>query len=205
MNQDLTGTTFGRLTVLGKSGFITKDGRSTWRCICNADGNIINVTGKDLRAGRVKSCGCLKREVLENKARTHGMSSSPEYSSWANMKSRCYNSNSTEYHRYGDKNIEVCEEWKNSFEAFYADMGPRPSPAHTIDRIENRKGYSKDNCRWATKSEQSINRRNVTLYDFNGELLCLAEIARGCGIKDQTLRDRIARGMSVYEATSIKS
>jgi hypothetical protein len=202
MANDLTGRVFGRLTVLEKSDFVTGDGRTTWRCRCNNDGNLINVVGKDLTSGKKQSCGCLKKEIAGNMARTHGMSTSPEYATWCSMKSRCYNPNFIEYQRYGSANVEMCEEWKNSFEAFYADMGPKPSPEHTIDRIDNDKGYSKANCRWATKKEQSTNRRNVVLYEFNGESLCLAEIARRCNIHDQTLRDRIKKGMSVYEATT---
>lgn len=202
MDNNLVGKLFGRLLVVEKDDEKSKDGKTKWICKCIIDGNVVSVIDRDLKAGKTKSCGCIKRENTKNMATTHGMSSSPEYGIWCNMKSRCYNPNSTEFHRYGNHGIGMCGAWRDSFEAFYRDMGPRPSPEHSIDRIENNKGYFKANCRWATKQTQSVNRRNVTLYDFKGDSLSLAEIARICNIHDQTLRDRVKKGMSIEEAVA---
>ena len=86
---------------------------------------------------------------------------SGEYRSWSNMKDRCLNNNNKDFKRYSDRGITVCERWRNSFENFLADMGPRPSLKHSVDRIDNDKGYSPENCRWGTKSEQSRNRSRI--------------------------------------------
>ena len=87
----------------------------------------------------------------------HGMSKSDEYKIWVGMKSRCFNKNNYCYLKYGGNGVTVCDDWKESFESFYRDMGPRPSKKHSIDRIDNSKGYNKDNCRWATATIQSRN------------------------------------------------
>lgn len=92
----------------------------------------------------------------------HGMSNTTEYKTWKRIKNRCYNKNDVRYHDWGGRGITVCDEWINDFPKFFIDMGLKLSPTHSIDRIDNDKGYSKDNCRWATCSEQSRNRRNST-------------------------------------------
>lgn len=130
------------------------------------------------------------------------MTNSSEYRSWASMNSRCSNTKDSNYPRYGGSGIFVCDEWKESFEAFYRDMGPKPTPGHTIDRKDNDKGYSKENCRWATKIEQANNRGCNRFYDFNNERLTLAQIAVRLNISEETLRSRFNRGMSKERAFS---
>lgn len=88
----------------------------------------------------------------------HGMYGTPEYRAWYHMKGRCRNKNNNRYNSHGGRGIDYCEEWSN-FENFYKDMGDRPSLKHSLDRIDNNKGYNKENCRWATQSQQSINKR----------------------------------------------
>lgn len=99
-----------------------------------------------------------QRPCYAVKMKTHGMSKSPEYSVWVAMKKRCYYAKTNDYVRYGGAGIKVCEEWRNSFEAFYAYMGTKPSEAHSIDRLDSKGNYEPGNVRWATWKEQAESR-----------------------------------------------
>jgi hypothetical protein len=161
---DLRGCRFDRLLVVER--VLQERGSATygiWDCQCDC-GNHIKVLTRDLKAGKSKSCGCLRKEM----ATTHGKSRSSTYRIWAGMLQRCINQSNTGYVDYGGRGIMVCDAWKDSFEKFYEDMGPRPSPKHSIDRIDVNGNYSKDNCRWATQTEQRRNMRN-TLKVNTGE------------------------------------
>lgn len=124
----------------------------------------------------------------------HGMTKSPEYQTWANMRSRCSDPDTPAYRHYGGRGITVCEQWC-SFTRFFQDMGPRPSPNHSIDRIDNDGNYEPKNCRWATKSEQAHNRRLFRI-SHNGATHTIPEWSLLTGIPVRTLRGRISRGMS---------
>jgi hypothetical protein len=132
---------------------------------------------------------------------THGMSYSYEYCAWQNMKSRCGNPKNHKFPMYGGRGIKVCDAWVNSFESFYASMGARPSPNHSVDRIDSNGNYSPENCRWADKKLQSENRPGwVRWLEFNGQKKTITEWAKEIGIARRSLSDRIDSGWSVEKA-----
>ena len=196
--KQYTGQRFGRLVVTGR----TKPGygsgqKSMWLCQCDCGGKILVPTDR-LSLGQTKSCGCLLKDSARQLGKsnvTHGMTNASEFRIWAGMINRCENINDPSYYRYGGRGIKVCERWRNSFEDFYADMGPRPTEGHSIDRKDNDGNYEPDNCRWATRREQMNNRSVNVRYEFQGKSLTLAEIARILGVSVATLRSRISRGM----------
>ena len=120
------------------------------------------------------------------------------------MLSRCYNEKNNSYLEYGGCGITVCDEWRESFEAFYQDMGPRPSQDHSIDRKENDKGYSKENCRWDTWEEQASNRRNNLFYDYNGVKRTLAAWCRELSLNYPTVYARLQSGMPFEKAVEFE-
>lgn len=162
--KDLTGMTFGKWKVIKFSGSKVIDGdkRRFWECQCIC-GNIRDVRPAALLGGGSSSCGCSKKHSMEPRAVTHGMSKSTEYRSWSAMLQRCYNPKSDRFTRYGGRGITVCERWANSFENFFEDMGKKPSPSHSIDRIDNDGNYNPVNCRWATRSEQQLNKSTTPI------------------------------------------
>ena len=189
----IVGRVFGRLTVLSRSPEIGRQGQTRWicRCVCGTEKTIYRTS---LFNGSTQSCGCLKREnnILFRNRTTHGKTHTPVYQVWTNILTRCRNKKSTRWHRYGGRGITMCERWM-TFENFYADMGDPPEGME-LDRIDNDKGYSFDNCRWATRTQQANNRSNNTLIAYNGRTQTIAQWAHETGVHERTLSWRHNHG-----------
>lgn len=198
-SPSLAGRQFGRITVLEFAGIRETD-RSrwgTWRCQC-ACGKIWVVADTGLKSGRVKSCGCSRKGRVVTYAPRKRLS--PERVAYHAMRSRCYNVRGNGYADYGGRGITVCDRWmhgedgKTGVECFLEDMGPRPSPSHSIDRRDNDGPYSNANCRWATLGEQGLNKRNTAYATINGVTKPLKIWALESGIAYATLHRRRKQG-----------
>src|SRR5690349_11893108 len=157
---DLTERRFGRLLVLERAPNVSK--KTVWNCRCDCGSEAV-VTGDRLVKGETKSCGCLSLEMTVARNSKHGCAARgsyvPEYSSWVGMRKRCNDPNAVGFRAYGGRGIKICTRWQDSFQAFLADMGPRPSLKHSLDRIDVNGDYEPGNCRWATHKQQARNTR----------------------------------------------
>ena len=193
MVKDLTGEKFGRLTVIE---FVEiKNRGAVWKCVCEC-GKYKNVRAGDLKAEKIKSCGCLRKEVskqtITKLCTTHGQRNTRLYRIWRDMKQRCYDRNAKNYHNYGGRGIEVCLEWKNSFKSFYEwSINNGYNNDLSIDRINVNGNYYPDNCRWATVKEQCNNTRKNVMITYNGKSQTLKEWAEELNINYHTLWKRI--------------
>jgi hypothetical protein len=164
-----------------------------WRCSCECGGSA-NVQAAALKGGHSKSCGCLQREWVTAHNTTHGMGGKdrpPEFNVWIGMRDRCSNPNNKKFADYGGRGITVDPRWVNDFAAFYADMGPRPTPRHEIDRIDNEANYWPGNCRWTTRTVNLNNCRSNAYVEWRGETQTIAQWARRLGISDRTIWMRL--------------
>lgn len=200
---DLTGKQFGRLTVVSQAPHDVKLRRVRWHCVCSCGCSTI-VFGLSLRSGHTKSCGCLKRDNAP--AYIHGRTGTTEHKIWLGMLARCENPNVKIFSLYGGQGISVCERW-HSFEHFLADMGPRPSPDHSLDRIDPHRNYEPSNVRWASPLQQANNKRNTRWVTYRGKVLSLCDAVRAGGsvIHYQAAANRIAHGWTVEEAVETPS
>lgn len=197
---DISGQQFGRLTAIAYVG------KKKWRCVCTCGKETV-VRGAMLRNGSVKSCGCFTGGA--GVPRSHGATANGrqtrEYNAWIHMRDRCNNPNNQNYSDYGGRGITVCDRWLHSFENFLADMGTAPK-GFTVDRIDNSKGYSPDNCRWATQKQQCNNRRpkrTSLMYELDGVVQDLGAWVKDarCVVCYQTLRYRVRyRNTPLFEA-----
>lgn len=186
--KDLTGMKFSKWLVL-KWHSRSKARQSLWLCRCEC-GTEKPVAGQTLVNGTSRSC-------LTCSLTTHGMSDTPEFRIWKHVIARCCNPNDAAYEDYGERGISVSDEWRSSFEAFFADMGTRPSSAHSIERRNNNGNYEKSNCYWATRSEQQRNKRNNRMLEFDGKIMCVTEWSEMTGIPSTILFGRLKLGWSV--------
>jgi hypothetical protein len=196
---DIAGQRFGRLTAVRQTARSSREPRRNprWLFRCD-DGKEIEADKYHVLSGNTRSCGCLSIEAKVERATIHGHAArnrqTSEYRTWSGMHKRCSNPNDKEYKNYGGRGIRVCERW-NEFENFLADLGPKPSPKHEIDRFPNKNGnYDPDNCRWATKIQQANNKRTNHHLTVDGETLTVAEWAREANIHPGALRWRIKAG-----------
>lgn len=198
---DLTGLTFGRLRVLGVAGRDAAN-KITWNCVCECGNSKLGIT-QYLKNGMTDSCGCRRTEQRIEQSTSHGMRSTITYRSWSAMKTRCTNPNVESYKNYGGRGIKICERW-NDFANFLADMGERPSLAHSLDRENTNGDYEPGNCRWATRVVQSNNSRANVRLKHDGMNLTLAEWSRITRIDMRTLSGRLANGWSPAEILTLK-
>ncbi len=200
IESDLVGRIYGRLEILKlEIGIYNPSLKRRVRCQCTC-GNQIVCLLSNLQCGHVTSCGCFARESSSARNSRHRLRHSLEYPVWVHMKQRCRDKHIPEFPDYGGRGITVCGRWLHSFENFLADMGPRPSLSHSIDRIDNDGPYSPDNCRWATLKEQNRNKRTNHLLEFNGQIRNISEWAEIVQIPAGSIARRIKNGWSVMRA-----
>ena len=202
MSEIKIGDKFSRLTVVGFFGF-DKHKNKLWDCECECGNHKVTTTSA-LKAGAVKSCGCMweeNKKLLKTRViKKHGMVDTHEYHAWNGMRQRCYNKNSPKYKNYGARGIRVCERWLHSFENFYADMGKSPE-GFSLDRIDVNGNYCPENCRWADDVTQCNNRQFNFKITFNGKTETLRYWSEITGITKSALYLRIhRRGWSAEKA-----
>jgi len=188
------GKKFGRLKVIRATSKI-----GYYLCVCDC-GKVKRVRRDHLKTGKTQSCGCLRRKVVSMANTKHGMYGTKEYRSWLNIKDRCNNPNHSNYPHYGGRGIAIDPDWNKSFQAFYDHVGDAPSPKHTIDRIDNDGNYEPGNVRWATLSEQQMNRTDTEYIKIGGYRMTPRQWCELAGHKHSTYMSRVKREWDKVEA-----
>ena len=164
------------------------------RYLCKCDcGKVQKVRGENLVTGKAKGCSSCANSK-------HGMYGTPEYECWRQLKGRCLNTNHIQYPEYGGRGIGVCQDWIDSFENFYEDMGDRPGPQYSIERIDNNGNYCPENCEWEIRKKQCRNRRSTHFITYQGETKPLIVWAEQFGINPTSLNKRLRTGWDIHRA-----
>ena len=192
--KDETGNVYGKLTVIELSP-VRNGTQAMWLCCCDC-GRKTLTSGRSLRRGGAKSCRICARTKHGHTA--NGVITS-EYKSWASMINRCTDEKTDSFKDYGARGISFCKRWAE-FSAFLSDMGPKPTPKHTIDRIDNDGNYEPSNCRWACPIQQGNNKRNTHFVTIDGRTMSVAEWCRELGMHSGTVRARISNGWTAHKA-----
>lgn len=188
--REIVGQRFGRLYVIARFP------NSVALCLCDCGKRTrIDIGHLD----KQKSCGCWREEAR----RKHGFSKAPEYNTWEHIVQRCMNPKNDAYRNYGGRGITICQEWRESFTCFLRDMGFRPGPMFTIERIDNNGNYEPGNCKWIPKAQQSSNRRTNHILIFRGESKPIWQWAAELAIKETTIRTRLHRGWTPEQIFSL--
>lgn len=195
--HELTGQRFGRWEVIQRGP--NAGTKARWLCRCDC-GEVRLVNSSRLARGGSRSCGCDALRGRHHPSFVHGRSRTTEYIIWGGIVQRCENPSNPHYPSYGARGITICKKWRDDFASFYADMGPRPSPRHSVDRIDNDGPYAPGNCRWALPIQQSRNSRINRMVTVHGRRVCLKEAAEILGLRYSTVQFRLRRGKSVEEA-----
>lgn len=195
--DDIVGKKYNMLTVLKFDSI--KNEQAMWLCKCDC-GNEKVLRGSRLKEGVTTSCGCYRVGRLKK----HGLSTSNEYTIWHDIRRRCKKENNINYAGYGGRGIGVCERWdnENGFMNFYDDMGKRPSKKHSIDRIDNSKGYSKENCRWTDDITQANNRRGNRVITYDNKTMTVSQWERELKMPSNNIATRLAKGWTIEDAIS---
>jgi hypothetical protein len=198
--SSMLGRRFGRVVVREAREYDPQR-RDLYLCACDC-GTATVLQGKYLRRGMIRSCGCLTRKGnnLRHGATVVGAEYRTTYTSWAGMKGRCLNPRNHKWPLYGGRGIRICDQWRDSFEAFLRDVGPKPSAGYSIDRIDVDGHYEPGNVRWATGSMQSRNKRVTLRLEMGGETLALSDWADRYHVTADLIRLRLRRGWAVAMA-----
>lgn len=205
-SPDLTGQTLGFLTVIRRLAKQGGQPRRAWLCHCVCGKELVRQTSALLGRPTI-SCGCMKSFSMSQQAKRPrkkrpNYRNLPEYNIWWNMRRRCLDPKDPRFADYGGRGITICDRW-STIRAFFEDMGPRPSPRHTLDRKDNDGPYSPENCRWATPQEQARNKRNNHPLTYQGRTQTMTAWAEELGMSVQTLACRLNRqGWTAEEALS---
>jgi hypothetical protein len=195
---DLTGQTFGRLTVLER--VVRNKHYATWLCKCSCGKNKV-VRSCHLRSGAIISCGCYQKEIASKISKTHGETKTRLYNIWHGMKRRCYYKKDAFYHLYGGRGIFVCDKWKNSFESFRDwALEHGYSDKLSIDRIDVNGNYEPSNCRWVTQRVQCSNTNHNKIVEYHGLKGVFLDMCRRLNVNESTVRSRMKKGHSFEDA-----